>query len=264
VIIIDPLPNTVKIDVSSGGWNLFRRTLWFSVDPLKIDLDNPADIRFLTRSTLKPIVDDQIEGLNINYLMTDTLFINVQRKVSREVQIMVDSITLPLTNSYRIVSPIEIDPLTVTLSGPETIINSLQDHYYVMPDINRIDDEVSEEVKIPLPFENLMESNPQTVNISFNVDRFDRARITVPLELLNFPEDSSSIISDTSVIISYTIQRDLTEEFTQLDFGVTLDFELLDVTDSTIQPILIYYPEIALELNISPGSIPVITRFEVE
>ena len=52
VVVMDPLPETVKIDVSSGGWNLFRRTLLFSVEPLKVELDNPSEIKFLNRSFL--------------------------------------------------------------------------------------------------------------------------------------------------------------------------------------------------------------------
>lgn len=255
VVIIDPLPTQIKVDVTSGGWNLFRRTLWFSVTPVKIPLDNPTDIRFLTRSTLLPVVQDQLQELDVNFLLTDTLFINIEKKVYKEVAIKVDSVNISMANNYRMITPITIDPPTVTLSGPETIISSLQNEYYVMIRETRIDNDVAEEVSIPLPFENLMSTFPGSVIISFGVDRFDRERIKVPIEQLNFPEQDSVIVEDSMITVNYTIQRLLKEDFDADDFGITVDYNLLNEVDSTIQPIIIYYPENISEITTAPEQI---------
>ncbi len=258
VVVIEPLPQVVQVDVTSGGWNLFRRTLWFSVTPLRVELDNPTDIRFLTRSTLLPVVSDQLKGLDINYLLTDTLFISIEPKIKKVVEIKVDSINISLSNNYRIVSPITIEPSQVALAGPESIINSLHNEYYVMMDNKRINDDIGEEVDIPLPFEDIMESDPRTVLVSFEVDRFDRERIQVPLEQLNFPEVDSVYLADSIITVSYTIQRALKEEFSHTDFVVTIDYNMMNAGDSTIQPIIIYFPEIVEDISLSPEEIKVV------
>ncbi len=260
VVVMEPLPDNVKIDVSSGGWNLFRETLWFSVTPLKIPLDNPTDIRFLTRSTLLPVVRDQLTGLDVNYLLTDTIFINIEKKLHRDVAIKIDSINISLSNNYRIVSPISIDPPTVQLSGPEAIINSLEDEYYVMIQERGIDDNVEEDVSIPLPFEDFMNSDPENVTVTFEVDRFDRDRIRLTLEQLNFPEDTTAQLMDSVIIVNYTIQRSLKQQFSQDDFGITVDYNLVDLSDSTIQPIIIYFPEIIEEVTTAPEKVKVILK----
>jgi len=258
VVVIDPLPEVVKVDVSSGGWNLLRRTLWFSVTPLKVELDNPTDIRFLTRSTLLRVVQDQLRGLAVNYLLTDTLFINIERKVQKKVDIKVDSINISLSNNYRIVSPLLIDPPYVILVGPETIIGSLQDEYFVMVDNNRISGDISEEVDIPLRFEDIMKAYPSSITVSFEVDRFDRDRIQIPLEKIDFPEDESIYPEDSIITVNYTIQRSLKEEFSSTDFVITIDYNMLKIGDSTIQPIMIYFPEIIDEISLNPEQIKIL------
>ncbi len=253
VVIMDPLPEVIQIDVGSGGWNLFRRTLWFSVTPIKIDLENPTEIRFLTRSSLLTVVNEQLLGLDINYLVTDTLFINVEKKIGREVRLRVDSANVSLENNYRVVSPITIDPPKIKIFGPETIINSLQDEYYVLIRETRIDEDMDLTVQIPLPFEDMMASEPDEVDILFAVDRFDRERILVPVDQLNFPEDRSVLLRDSVVAVNYTVRRAFKEGFDMRDFGISVDFNMMD-EDSTIVPTIIFYPEYLEDLDISPDA----------
>ena len=255
VVVLDPLPEEVKVDVSSGGWNLFRRTLWFSVTPITISLDNPTDIKFLTRSSILPIVTDHLNDLEINYLLTDTLFINVEKKVRKQVNIKVDSANISVDQNYRIISPISIDPDTVSMYGPVSIINSLEDEYYVMPSENRINEDLKEEVSIPLPYPDLMQSVPSEVTLSFEVERFDRDRIRVPVEKLNFPENPDFQLGDSLVTISYLVRRDLKEEFKTTDFGITVDYNMINEEDSTVIPILIYFPEILENVTVSPDTL---------
>lgn len=254
VAILEPLPENVQIDVSSGGWNLFRRTLWFSVTPITISLDNPTDIKFLTRSSLMPLVTDHLNDLTVNYLLTDTLFINVERKETKEVIIKVDSASISIGKNYQIISPIAIKPDTVQIYGPVSVLNTVGQEYYVMLSENRINGDIDEDVEIPLPFPDLMEAIPGEVNISFEVERFDQERIRVPLERLNFP-DRGLGLGDTTIVVNYTIRRDLKEEFSSNDFGITVDYQMLNSEDSTIVPIIIYHPENISEITLSPDTL---------
>ena len=68
----------------------------------------------------------------------------------------------------------------------------------------------------------------------------------------NFPDDSSAFIADTVLVVNYTIQRALNENFDDTDFGIALDFDMLVEEDSTIEPLLIYYPPAALEIFLTP------------
>jgi len=141
-VVMNPLPTTIKIDVSSGGWNLFRRTLIFSIDPIKVEQDNPSEVNFLTQSFLSPIVEDQLKGLTINYIVTDTLFLSIERKITKRMRLKVDSLSLPLEEDHQLISNITIQPDHVVLIGPESIINSFETDFYITLDENNIDEDL--------------------------------------------------------------------------------------------------------------------------
>ena len=50
VVVVNPLPDKVVVDVSGGGWNLMRKTFLFSATPILLQLDNPTEIKFFTKA----------------------------------------------------------------------------------------------------------------------------------------------------------------------------------------------------------------------
>ena len=198
-VVMNPLPTTIKIDVSSGGWNLFRRTLIFSIDPIQVELDNPSEVNFLTQSFLSPIVEDQLKGLTINYIVTDTLFLSIERKITKRMILKVDSLSLPLEEDYQLMSNITIQPDHVVLTGPKSIINSFESDFYITLDENNIDEDFNGRVEVPIVFEDLIQSYPSEVNVSFEVDKFKNVKIGVPIILQNFPSNRVTTLLDSIV-----------------------------------------------------------------
>ena len=241
-VVMNPLPTTIKIDVSSGGWNLFRRTLIFSIDPIKVELDNPSEVNFLTQSFLSPIVEDQLKGLTINYIVTDTLFLSIERKITKRMILKVDSLSLPLEEDYQLMSNITIQPDHVVLIGPKSIINSFESDFYITLDENNIDEDFNGRVEVPIVFEDLIQSDPSEVNVSFEVNKFKNVKIGVPIILQNFPSNRVTTLLDSIVNVTYRVKESFKEDFSSEDFYVVLDYDFLK-TDSLGVPVLIKYPD---------------------
>ena len=148
VVILDPLPSSVTIDVSSGGWNLIRKTLFFNVTPIQIELENPTEISYYTRSALFPLVIDQLEELQINYLVTDTLYINIDKKKTKKFLAKIDSLKIPLKDSYRLTSSIQITPDTIELTGAQSFLDTLGQYYYLSFDTKEIDDSFDKKIEV--------------------------------------------------------------------------------------------------------------------
>ncbi|MDA8707558.1 hypothetical protein N9L97_04520 [Cyclobacteriaceae bacterium] len=241
-VVMNPLPTTIKIDVSSGGWNLFRRTLIFSIDPIQVELDNPSEVNFLTQSFLSPIVEDQLKGLTINYIVTDTLFLSIERKITKRMILKVDSLSLPLEEDYQLMSNITIQPDHVVLIGPKSIINSFESDFYITLDENNIDEDFNGRVEVPIVFEDLIQSDPSEVNVSFEVNKFKNVKIGVPIILQNFPSNRVTTLLDSIVNVTYRVKESFKEDFSSEDFYVVLDYDFLK-TDSLGVPVLIKYPD---------------------
>ncbi len=255
VVIVEELPDDVLIDVSSGGWNLLKKTFWFSALPLIITLDNPADVKFLTRSSLIPIISDQITDLELNYLLTDTLFINVEHKVRKQVVLTVDSLRVPLADTYRLVSPIRISPDTIVVEGPTSLISSLPELFKVDIPRRNISSSFDREVDIELSNSQLMRALPEEVGIQFDVAEFTNVTLPVTLDKINFPEDSSAYLTDSIIYVNYWVMADELNTVRPEDFTISADYTMAISEDSTILPILLESPPNAYDMEYFPDTL---------
>lgn len=253
VIVVTPLSKTIKVDVSGGGWNLIRRTMKISATPIKIELENPTEIKFLTRSTLMPIVAEQLDELNLNQIITDTLFFDIEQKVYKRLSIVVDSTSIPLRDNYRIVSPIEIYDDSVDLVGPKSYMVSLPEEITLAFRDREIDSDFEDELSYKL--EPIISATPNKTVIRFDVSRFLLREIDIPIEFLNLPENNSVRPTQSEIKIYYTINEDYEDEVQKSDFSVTADFKMLNHRDSTVAPLLMYAHEHALDIVLNVDKI---------
>lgn len=251
VVVVQELPSKVQIDVSGGGWNLLRRTLWFNVSPLAIPLNNPTEVKYIPGSSLVPLISEQLSDISLNYVITDTLKVDIEAKVSKSAHLSIDSANINLAPSYRIVSEITIDPDTVTFIGPSSIINQLPDTVYLtLP--AAIARDFNESIKISGVESNLVSHAPQEVNVSFEVAPFVRQTSVVDVVPLNFPVDSSIVLLDRKVEVIYTVQEEIAGSIDEEDLHVWADFNKFDQADSAITPLLDSIPNFMLDVKINP------------
>lgn len=250
VIVVNPLAKEVKIDVAGGGWSLFRKTFWFNADPINISLDNPTDIRYYTRSSLVPIISDQLDGLELNYVITDTIFINIEKKVVKKLKVQIDSLGISLKENYRITTPIIAVPDSAFITGPKSIMDKMNLYVWADLDQNNIDENFDDEIKLLLPNDKLVSSNPDEIVVNFGVEKFNTVEMPIKIETLNFPKDSSIYLLDSMVNISYVVSEKDQSSISSTDFNVTVDFSLINKKDSTVSPLLMYAHEKVVEINI--------------
>lgn len=257
VLVMEPLPSAVTIDVSSGGWNLIRNTLFFNVTPIQIELENPTEISYFTRSSVFPLITDQLEGLLVNYMVTDTLHINIEKKKTKLLRLDVDSTKISLDEGYRITSSIKTGVDSIQLIGPESFIDSLSNTFFISPDEDNIDDPYDQSVDIFIPNKSLITSIPEKSQITFEVEEFEQIQLVLEVEAVNFPEDSSVFLVEKTVTINFTVPSSAKEDFSPSDFAITADLAMLDEYDSSVFAMLIYYPEEAIELEVKPEAVKI-------
>lgn len=251
VVVVQELPSKVEIDVSGGGWNLFRKTVWFNVNPLAIPLNNPTEVKYIPGSSLVPLISEQLSDISLNYVITDTLKIDIEAKVSKSAYLRIDSANINLAPSYRMVSEIAIEPDTVAFVGPSSIISQLPDTVYLtLP--TAIATDFNENVKINGVESDHVSHAPQEVNVHFEVASFLRQTTVVDVILLNFPADSSAVLLDEKVEVIYTVQEEMAGEIEEEDFRVLADFNRFDREDSTVTPFLDSIPDFLIDLKVNP------------
>lgn len=260
VVIVQPLPAEVRIEVASGGWNLLRKTFWFNVDPVVIHLDNPTEVKFLTRNTLYDIIKEQLTDLDLNRVVSDTLFINVEPKVEKMVRVVVDSLTIPLARSYRLVSPINYRPDSVLITGPSSLMQHFPSTWLLEFDRSDLTGSFERELTVPLTDRRLMTSQPAAVQVAFQAEEFIRDSVLVTAQPVNFPNryrGQKPYLIDTGVYVFYTIRSSWANQVADTAFSIAADFSSHSRQDSTLVPTILNWPNEALELQLEPQKLKV-------
>lgn len=260
LVEMQPLAEYVELEVTGGGWDLFRQGFWFGSDPILVEPDNPASIRFLTRPTILPIVRDHLSQFQINFLYTDTIFVDIDRKVSKKVTLNVDSLDISLDDDYRIISNIQLEPDTAIIYGPTSFIDTLESAYTIPIESQEIDRDFDRFITLGLLEGYNISSEPTTIKVTFEVEQFDNLQLPLKIELLNFPEDSSAYPGQDDISVSFYIQRSLKEDFFSEDFKVILDYDMINKSDSTAPAIIMIHPENALEVEVFPDTLKILYR----
>ncbi len=256
-VVMQPLPASIRINVSSGGWNLLRKTFWFNVPPVEIPLDQPAQTKYIDRGKLFPLVVNHMSELKVNHIVSDSLFLAIETKKTKNVLLKLDSTKIPLSSSHRITSPISISPDSIKLIGPSSFIDSLQSEYSLVLNMENIDDPVNQNILVNLP-NNLIMSEPLEINVSFNVEQFLTEQVTVPVELAGFPKDSSKYLETGEVTVSYLVADSKNRSFDPSEFVVLVDLATIDKKDSSIMPILLFHPPEVVDVTVLPDQLKVV------
>jgi hypothetical protein len=242
-VAITPLPKEVRLNVSGIGWNLFRRSSGIKVPPLVIPLDRPSEVKKIVGSALPGFFSNQLEGLEINFVITDTLYINVQPKAGRWLRLSVDSVQLNLDRSYTLASDVKMVPESVFVEGPMSLVTTLQEPAHIKINDQNIDSDFRQDVKIDLSTNGLVNCNPSTVFVTFDVQRFVNVTDSVKLEIINMPPKSRPWIEMDKIPCSLGIPEASVNDFKADNVKAVLDLKGLKRGNVKLAPKLIGLPK---------------------
>jgi hypothetical protein len=253
--VLEGLPEHILVEVRGGGWNLLRKTLLLDSPPIEINLEDPINTRYITGESLSQQITEKLGEVQLDNVVTDTLFFRIDRAAQKEVQLVLDSSSIRLSNSYQIISPITLSTEKAMVQGPETILEDIGDTLFVtIPD-----QDISEDYEQAIPLEystsDMVSIEPEILEVSFSVAAFEMVTKSVDIQTLYFPEDSSLAILPNRVDVSFWIQDKYIDLIQDYDFEVIANLRSLNIEDSTITPTLESYPKFAKDIKISPAKV---------
>ncbi|GAA5034785.1 hypothetical protein GCM10011506_29100 [Marivirga lumbricoides] len=255
-IPVKELPERVSINVSGGGWNLLRKTFGFKTEPLKIPLSEPASRNFILGSSLFSTISDQITEIQLNFIETDTLKIEIDSIRTKKARILIDSIGIQLSENYRITSPIQISPDSAQFTGPERFIKNIPDNVLVSLEDSQIKDNYSEEIELSTFGSSLVNRNPVEVRVQFKVERFINQELMIPYSTINRPADSSSyIFKDSLARLNFQIKETEASQFNLDSILLQVNYRNMSKKDSIVVPEIVNLPQVLKNKTIEVDSI---------
>ena len=164
-----PLPEKISVNVSGNGWNLLRKAFALDITPIKYAINKPLKSRLLNTGSLTDSLSEYIKDVKINYVVADRFELEFDRKIYKDFILKVDSSNISLEDRYVITSLININPRTITLEGPELVLEEMGNTILIKVPTRRLQENFDDEIKLPLPKNALIKSNKDRVTVSFEV-----------------------------------------------------------------------------------------------
>jgi YbbR domain-containing protein len=207
-VAVKALPDEIKLNVSGLGWDLFRKSAGLKVPPLRIPLENPSEVKKIVGATLPALFSGQMEGLQINFVITDTLHLQIDPKVRKRIKIKIDSVEQYVRAGYGISGPIVITPDTVWLEGPQSLVTVVPDNFLVKPDASNLDESFDESVMVDIS-NNLIQVNPSTVQVSIPVSKLIQMSDSASLTIINIPRGLKTVAEIDKIHFRYEVPANL-------------------------------------------------------
>ncbi len=237
-----PLPDKLALNVSGYGWNLLRKSVLPSANPLQFAIPAPMRTHYLTGITMLPSVTEQLQDIRVNYIMDDTLFFDFDRRVSKQIALRVDSANVSLAENYRIVSPISLEPAFITLEGPATLVGKLPNEIYIDLPTEDIDEEYNETLPVDYIQNSLITADEARVRVRFAVAPFVREMQRVPIQTVSFPEKNPPALPSPESEVQYWVRQEDADKARLQDFRVVANYDTYNPKDSTVRLSVVMRP----------------------
>ncbi len=233
-IATKPLPKKISLNVTGYGWNLLRRTLSFTKEPITYPIDNPLRTSFLTASVLLPVVVNQLKEIKVNFVESDTIFTSFDTRTTKKVALKVDSSQISLRANHFIAAPIVLFPDSISFEGPISMLRKIPNELVINVPGDDLEDTYDDDIPITYIQSPLLKISSKTVNVHFDVTEFVRQQCKVPIEPINFTSEKGLRLPIREAEVTYWVLPGEVQKAEATAFKVWADFKTRNRQDSTL------------------------------
>lgn len=239
-IAVSPLPSQIRINVTGMGWDLFRRSVGLKVPPLVIPLEKPAEVRKIV--AVPALFAPQLERFDINFVLSDTLRVTIEPVEERWITLRLDAKALNLQQNHVRTSEPVLSPDSIHVAGPAPLVKSFIEPVYLKLADNNIDEDYNEDVEVELLHNDLIERNPPTVNVSFQVDRLIEIQDSIPLRIINYPEEANPYLGIKAMPCRFSVPESRMSEYVPDSVFAVVDLKNFVRGTQQIKPVVTGLP----------------------
>lgn len=251
---VDKLPSRVTIEVNGNGWDLLRKYFKFNETPFLIEINNPSTKNYLLTSDIRRSLAENLSPTSLVSMITDTVKFNIDRIVTRKIKIVADTSNLSLAKNFRMAGDIEIDPSTVSIKGPTSILQKLDGELVVPISENKLSANYNKILPLELPSDSkgYLEMDEESVHIRFEIYQMLEGNKRLKTKLLNFPKTASLKDEPGTIVMSYLVDERKAGQLSGLDFEAVINYANRNREDSTVKVQISPNPSFLENIQIKP------------
>ena len=218
------------------GFEIRKRKV--QIDLSKVNVKN-GRYYILPKVYRKQIENQLPKSMALLEMDNDTLFVDLIGLIAKKVPV-IPRTTIDLAKNYMLEGPITISPPTVTIRGPKSEVDSIDSIRTSLMDLESITDDFAQEHSLVLNRALTKSSvTPSKVIISGKVLRFSEKVVSVPIVMLNVPDNIKVRMfpDEVQVLCQGTIAS--LKSLDTSDFNIVADFGQVEEATSNRLPIRI-------------------------
>lgn len=246
-------PNDLRVQIEGAGWDLMFD--YFANRQVKLVYDlMQTDRMTLSRGQLRTDILNQLSAndLTIVELNYDNINLVLEEKVSWKVPVVLAT-DLSFSTGYHLKEPVSIDPDSVTVTGPRSMLNSIRQWGADSLILKNLKISQEKYVSLAKPPREISLSNDRVRTI-VPVEQYTEKSLFVPLTVLNAPD--SIKVFPANVQVRCIVGLGQYNSLGAKDFELVLDLKDVPVSESkNTAPInLVRRPEYVKLLSFSPSA----------
>lgn len=250
-IPLNPLPDEIEINVSGKGWKLLRKSLMLDVRPAEILIQSIPRQDYLTGPALRSNVASVLDGLQLNFIFTDTIAFKFDRRIRRKIPLVVDSAAIVTAPNAFIASPVLVTPDSVLFDGPASIVGKLSEPFPVKLPVTNLDRSFKRFVPVDYPHKSLVTASISDVEVSFAISPLSWREVSLTPGRQNFPDSLLNPVTET-VTVRYGYAPGYAARISPDQFAVNLDYSQFNPKDSTVAVVVTQKPPLVRKVTVEP------------
>lgn len=252
-----PLQPKLKLNVSGSGWELFRSSVGFKLPHLIIPVERPAELKKIVANSLVPVLAGQVGGLQINYVVADTLHLNLDARKVRTFFIGLDENSISFRQGFGINGAPQISPSIVELDGPASIIDKLPDTILAQVPAKDLRNDFNDEVEVPFFANEFIKRNPPLVKVKFDVVPVKEVAVRLKVRVVN--AGSFRTFTNDSVRAVCKVPTQLVDDLKDRMHSMEAVVDLSDAQRGTIKrlPVITGLPDYVNKISVDTLTVKV-------
>lgn len=260
-VITEDNPEVLRMRMIENGF----RIAWYSLFAPTLSIDvaelEEADDRLVF--AVEDYHDDIEQQLNIdldnNRFLRDVLYINYQQRKEKKVPVS-SRIALQFSAGYSAVEGLELEPDSITVSGPDNILDTLNQLQTVPITISDIKGDLSGQVAVDTSRLEKVTVYRNRVSYFLDVEKFTEGSVEVPIELINVPQNLNVVIFPKQILVFYQVNLKDFNKVDASDFRVVGDFSQIGENQDFFIPRIVERPPFVNNLRLNEKKVQFIIK----
>ena len=231
--------------------------LKLAVPPYLIQLNSPAEKKYLLTADLKRSLGEFITQTKLQNVLGDTIHYQIDRIVTKTLRPVLDTLGYSLDKNIALEGKVNFIPDQLEITGPSSVLEAFDGKYPIALNATKIDSDYSGKVSLTVDesLAKLVQLKQKEIQVSFSVLTYLEGNKRLKIRKVNFPNTVSLPNEELVPVLSYLIEEANLPQLKDLKFEAILDYRKRNRADSTLQLEVSPNPNFLKEVQISPPQI---------